>query len=53
MACEHKRLRCTDNVFYCLDCGEKIIPSSLEEAKNGPKEAATEPKKRKPRKKED
>ena len=24
MACEHKRLRCTDDVFYCLDCGAKV-----------------------------
>lgn len=24
MACEHKRLRCTDDVFYCLDCGSKV-----------------------------
>ena len=24
MACEHKRLRCTDGVFYCLDCGCRL-----------------------------
>lgn len=26
MACTHKRLKCTDNIFYCLDCGERIKP---------------------------
>lgn len=26
MTCEHKRIRCTDNVFFCLDCGAKIDP---------------------------
>ena len=26
MACEHKRLRCTDGVFYCLDCGQQVEP---------------------------
>lgn len=24
MACEHKHLRCTNGVFYCLDCGAKV-----------------------------
>lgn len=22
--CEHKHLRCTDGIFYCLDCGAKV-----------------------------
>lgn len=35
MACEHKRLRCTDGVFYCLDCGAVVDP---------PKAEATDPK---------
>ena len=29
MACEHKRLKCTDNVFYCLDCGA-VLPNPYE-----------------------
>ena len=24
MACEHKHIRCTNNDFYCLDCGARI-----------------------------
>ena len=24
MACEHKRLRCTNGEFFCLDCGAKV-----------------------------
>ena len=33
MACEHKRLRCTDGVFYCLDCGAKVdTPHAMETA---------------------
>ena len=24
MACEHKHLRCTDGIFYCLDCGARV-----------------------------
>lgn len=24
MACEHKRLRCTDGVYYCLDCEARV-----------------------------
>ena len=22
--CEHKHLRCTDGIFYCLDCGAQV-----------------------------
>ena len=22
--CNHPRLRCTDNIFYCLDCGVMV-----------------------------
>ena len=32
MACEHKRLKCTDNVFYCLDCGA-MVPNPYEAEK--------------------
>ena len=24
MACDHKRLRCTNGEFFCLDCGAKV-----------------------------
>ena len=22
--CEHKHLRCTNGIFYCLDCGAQV-----------------------------
>lgn len=31
MGCGHERIRCTDNVFYCLDCGARIEPPKREE----------------------
>ena len=43
MACEHKRLRCTDGVFYCLDCGQVVEPpkpAKQEETKDKPKRRA-------------
>ncbi len=24
MACTHEKLRCTNNVFYCLICGARV-----------------------------
>lgn len=36
MACEHKHLRCTDGIFYCLDCGQRV---------DAPAQAAPEPEK--------
>ena len=24
MACEHKKLRCTNGEFFCLECGKKL-----------------------------
>lgn len=32
MACEHKRLKCTNNVFYCMDCGA-VVPNPYEAKK--------------------
>lgn len=29
MECEHKRLKCTNNVFYCMDCGA-VVPNPYE-----------------------
>ena len=42
MACEHKHLRCTDGVFYCLDCGQRVEAPK-------PKETVPEPEKPKRR----
>ena len=25
MECEHEHLRCTDNVYYCPDCGRSWV----------------------------
>ena len=54
MACEHKRLKCTDNVFYCLDCGA-MVPNPYENGKQigqeeNPAEAPKKAVKRKSRK---
>lgn len=29
MACTHKRLKCTDNIYYCLDCGA-VVPDPFQ-----------------------
>lgn len=28
--CEHKRIRCTNCEFFCLDCGAKVEPPVTE-----------------------
>lgn len=43
MACEHKRLRCTDSVFYCLDCGHQIKVPTADEIFVGAKEVRLSP----------
>lgn len=50
MACEHKRLRCTDGVFYCLECGAKVDAPAPVKAAEEAKEASTERPKRRARK---
>lgn len=30
MPCEHKRLRCTNNAFFCLDCGAAVLNRSMQ-----------------------
>ena len=50
MICEHKRLRCTDGIYYCLDCKIRVDPPAVVKAPTGAKEAAVEGGKRKPRK---
>ena len=42
MACEHKRIRCTNGVFFCLDCGARIDPPVTTEAAEKATEAATD-----------
>ena len=30
--CKHEHLKCTDNVFYCIDCGERVPdPQTIQE----------------------
>lgn len=42
MACEHKRLKCTNNVFSCLDCGAVLPPDVLQRKPEGQKEKPSE-----------
>lgn len=54
MACSHDRLRCTNNVFFCLKCGAQV-PSPYEADKHTtetatPSEAPKRPAKRKAKK---
>ena len=39
MICEHKRLRCTDGVFFCLDCGQRVEVPAAPKMKPEPKPA--------------
>ena len=48
MICEHKRLRCTDGVFFCLDCGQQVEAPAAPEPKSETKPA--DKPKRKPKK---
>lgn len=29
MTCTHKRLKCTNNIYYCLDCGA-VVPDPFQ-----------------------
>ena len=42
MACEHKRLKCTNNVFSCLDCGAVLPPDVLQRKPEGQEEKPAE-----------
>ena len=46
MTCEHKRLKCTNNVFSCLDCGA-VVPSPYEQKEPEKPEKKTTKKKEK------
>lgn len=53
MECRHERLRCTDNVFYCLDCGAVVEMPTREEPQKReekPVDAKKTPVKRKVKK---
>lgn len=43
MACEHKRLRCTNGIFYCLDCGVELPWPTKDELFPGAKEVTLPP----------
>lgn len=46
MACEHKNLICTNNVFFCSDCGAMVsAPVSFEESAAEKEKSAETPKK--------
>lgn len=55
MGCEHKRVRCTDGVFFCLECGAQVAspfevkdePPVAEKAAEAPKKGAKRTTKRK------
>lgn len=54
MDCRHERIRCTDNRFFCLNCGAELPPpTAVEEIpaeKQDAPEAAKKPVKRKAKK---
>lgn len=47
--CSHMRLRCTNNVYFCQDCGQRVAlpaPGVADDKQEGQKENAPEgPKK--------
>jgi hypothetical protein len=47
MACNHDRIRCTDNVFYCLVCGAKVEMPVREEKPVEAKKTAVKRKSKK------
>ena len=44
MNCDHIRLRCTDGIFYCLDCGQVVEPPK--QAKQDEPKETEKPKRR-------
>ena len=54
MDCRHQRIRCTNNVFYCLDCGAQVAdpyqprePETPEEKPDETAKKAAKPRGRK------
>jgi hypothetical protein len=47
MACEHKRLKCTNNVFSCLDCGAMVPNPYVNDQPEGQEEKQAPKRKRK------
>ena len=46
MACEHKEIRCTNGVFFCLLCGAELPPKGqVEEEHREEEQTAETPKK--------
>lgn len=46
MECNHERLRCTNNVYYCLSCGAVVPFAPAPDQREGKKEKLAEaPKK--------
>ena len=51
MDCEHKAVRCTNGVFYCLACGREVPnPYKNKGQEEKPTEAKKTASKRKPKK---
>lgn len=42
MDCKHEHLRCTNNVFFCLDCGAEVPNPYKADKQAGQKEAPSE-----------
>lgn len=45
MICSHEKLRCTNNVFYCLTCGARVPDPHAGKAPEQAKATQEEPKK--------
>ncbi|MBR4236431.1 MAG: hypothetical protein IKR85_10300 [Clostridia bacterium] len=54
MACNHDKVRCTDGIFYCLLCGQRIdyppADEEMHQAENKPEKKAVKAVKRKGKK---
>ena len=46
MDCGHQRIRCTNNRFFCLDCGAEIADPYKAEKEEKPEEKPVEPAKK-------
>lgn len=47
MDCTHDKVRCTDGIFYCLLCGQRIDYPPMNEGEEKPAETAKKGVKRK------